>query len=117
LNYVQDFSAVSSACLMVSKSDFIAVNGFSTDYKVVYGDVDFCLKLRMLNKLNVFTPFAELYHNQKSSMKKLRQKRKDENRLQDEKLFLDKWKKLIDEGDPYYNLNFSLDREDYVLKF
>jgi hypothetical protein len=31
-------------------------------------------------------------------------------------LFRSKWKQILEEGDPYYNINFSLDRSDYSLK-
>lgn len=31
-------------------------------------------------------------------------------------LFRNKWKEILAEGDPYYNVNFSLDRSDYSLK-
>ena len=116
LNYAQDFSAVSSACMMVSKEDFYSVSGFCEEYKSVFADVDFCLKLRKKGKLNVFTPFAEMYHHQRA--KKRIEKKKSQNQKQqaDKALFKKKWQYLIDQGDPYYNLNFSLEREDYILK-
>lgn len=118
LYYAQDFSAVSSACLMISRTDFEDAGGFDTTYIRLYGDVDLCLKLRKRGKLNVFTPFAELYHDQKTTGDRARRRNKayEDVFKADETHFLEKWKSLIDEGDPYYNLNFSLEREDFILR-
>ena len=30
--------------------------------------------------------------------------------------FKEKWKEVLEKGDPYYNENFSLDYSNYVLK-
>ena len=57
--YVQNVSAVSSACLMVKKSKFDEVGGFDEQLAVAFNDVDFCLKLREKGYLNVFNPFCE----------------------------------------------------------
>lgn len=119
LYYAQDFSAVSSACLMISRENFESAGGFDCNYLRMYADVDLCLKLRQKQKLNVFTPFAELYHDQKTtglSRHRVMNKAIAENLKADESYFLKKWKPLIDEGDPYYNLNFSLEREDFILR-
>jgi len=60
--FVQDVSAVTGACLMVSKADYEAVGGMDEKLPVAYNDVDFCLKLKALGRYNVYTPFAKLYH-------------------------------------------------------
>ena len=62
LCYAQNVSAVTGACLMVKKKLFDEVGGLSEDLAVALNDVDFCLKLRKKGLLNVFTPFAELFH-------------------------------------------------------
>ena len=62
LCYAQDVSAVTGACLLVKKSLYEAVEGLDEGFAVSLNDVDFCLKLRERGLLNVFTPFAELYH-------------------------------------------------------
>jgi len=30
-------------------------------------------------------------------------------------MFREKWKEELEKGDPYYNVNFSLDRSDYSV--
>lgn len=62
LCYAQDVSAVTGACLMVKKKLYEEAGGLDEGFAVSLNDVDFCLKLRQLGYLNVFTPFAELYH-------------------------------------------------------
>ena len=78
--------------------------------------MDFCLKLRKKGKLNVFTPFAEMYHHQRAKKRIEEKKSQNQKQQADKALFKKKWQYLIDQGDPYYNLNFSLEREDYILK-
>ena len=62
LCYAQDVSAVTGACLMVKRALYDKVGGLDESFEVSLNDVDLCLKLRHEGLLNVFTPFAELYH-------------------------------------------------------
>ena len=117
LCYAQNVSAVTGACLMVKKSLFDELGGLDEDFKVALNDVDFCLRLREKGYLNVFTPFAELYHFESASrgidvMDEAKAKRYEEESA----LFRDRWKELLEKGDPYYNPNFSLDHSDYSLR-
>ncbi|MBR3145483.1 MAG: glycosyltransferase [Clostridia bacterium] len=103
LFYAQNVSAVSDSCLMVKKSTFNSVNGFSQDISSYY-DVDFCLKLRDRNLLNIFNPFCELYHYvSQPKSKALKEPPKSEIAE-----FMNKWGHVLQKGDPYYNPNFLL---------
>ena len=62
LCYTQNVTAVTGACLLVKKSLYEQVGGLDESFVISLNDVDFCLKLRKLGLLNVWTPFAELYH-------------------------------------------------------
>ena len=62
LCYAQNVSAVTGACLLVSKELFEKAGGLDESFAISLNDVDFCIKLREMGYLNVFTPFAELYH-------------------------------------------------------
>ena len=53
---------MTGACLMVSKEIYDRLNGLDETFAVALNDVDFCLRARELGYLNVFPPFAELYH-------------------------------------------------------
>lgn len=124
---------------MVKKSLYDELGGLSEEFAVALNDVDFCLRIREKGYLIVFTPFAELYHyesvsrgsdlklsrREKAKMQKEAVKQggtaelSDANSLRYNKeaaLFKNKWKEVLQKGDPYYNVNFSLDRSDFSLK-
>ena len=112
----QNVSAVTGACLMVKKSLFDEVGGLEESFEISLNDVDFCLKLRQKGLLNVFTPFAELFHYESVS-RGLDDNGEKAKRYNDESArFREKWKAQLEAGDPYYNVNFSLDRSDFSLK-
>ncbi len=115
LCYAQDVSAVTGACMMVSRAKYDEVGGYDESFEVSLNDVDFCLKLREKGYLNVFTPFAELYHYESLS-RGLDLEGENAKRYEAEsEHFRTKWKEVLDKGDPYYNPNFSLDRSDFSL--
>lgn len=141
LCYAQDVSAVTGACMLVKKALYDELGGLSEEFAVALNDVDFCLRVREKGLLVVFTPFAELYHFESKSRgsdlklsKKERAKLEKENAAKGNRsadgtamdnssrynkeaaLFRNKWKDILAKGDPYYNVNFSLDRSDYSLK-
>ena len=116
LCYAQNVSAVTGACLLVKKELFEKVGGLDPGFAVSLNDVDFCLKLRQLGYLNVFTPFAELYHYESASRGLDDTGEKAERYNKESEKFREKWKAVLEKGDPYYNPNFSLDRSDYSVK-
>lgn len=116
LCYAQNMSAVTGACLMVKKALYEEVGGLEESFAVSLNDVDFCLKLREKGMLNIFTPFAELYHYESTS-RGLDDKGDKARRYEEESArFREKWQQALAGGDPYYNPNFSLDRSDFSLK-
>lgn len=64
---VQDLSAVTGACLMTKKSIFDGLGGLNEEFVVAFNDVDYCLRVRELDKLVVYTPDALLYHHESFS--------------------------------------------------
>ncbi len=116
LCYAQNVSAVTGACLMVKKSLFDEVGGLGEDFAISLNDVDFCIRLRQKGLLNVFTPFAELYHYESASRGSDMSGDNAERYNKESEYFRNKWKEVLDAGDPYYNPNFSLDRSDFSLK-
>ncbi|MCR5107562.1 MAG: glycosyltransferase family 2 protein [Lachnospiraceae bacterium] len=119
LCYAQNVSAVTGACMMTSKALYEEVNGLSEEFAVALNDVDYCLKLRAKGLLNVFTPFAELFHYESSSRGSDVKDPSDKNAERynrESDLFREKWKEVLEKGDPYFNPNFSLDYSNFVLK-
>ena len=116
LCYAQNVSAVTGACLMVKRELFDRAGGLEEEFAISLNDVDFCLKLREMGLLNVFTPFAELYHLESVSRGLDDQGEKAARYNDESDRFRKKWQKVLEKGDPYYNPNFSLDRSDFALK-
>ncbi len=126
LCYAQNFTAVTGACLMVSRADFDALGGLDEKFAVALNDVDFCLRLRHIGKVNVFTPFAELFHYESISRGSdvVKDGTADDASYDDRasryekeaELFRTKWAEDLEKGDPYFNPNFSLDHSNFTLK-
>lgn len=116
LCYTQNVTAVTGACLMVKKALWEKVGGLEEQFEISLNDVDFCLKLRKEGYLNVFTPFAELFHYESVSRGLDDNGEKAERYNRESALFREKWKAELEAGDPYYNPNFSLDRSDFSVK-
>ncbi len=117
LCYAQDVTAVTGACMMVSKALYEELGGLDEGFTVALNDVDFCLRVREKGLLNIFTPFAELYHYESKSRGS---DKKDERALryqQESDRFRVKWADALAKGDPYYNPNFSLDHSDFTVNW
>ncbi|WP_168853876.1 glycosyltransferase family 2 protein [Novosphingobium sp. ERN07] len=61
-------TAVTAACLVVSKAKFESVGGLDErDLAIAYNDIDLCLKLRGQGLRNIYEPRALLYHYESKS--------------------------------------------------
>ena len=116
LCYAQNMSAVTGACLLVKKALYEEADGLDESFAVSLNDVDFCLKLRKLGYLNVFTPFAEAYHYESASRGSDLTGEAARRYNEESARFREKWKDVLEAGDPYYNPNFSLDKSDFSLR-
>ena len=116
LKVTANVSAVTAALLAVKKEKYLAANGFNeSELAVAYNDVDFCLKLAEQGCRNVFTPFCEAVHHESAS-RGLELTGEQKARHEKEKSYLQqRWPQYFSQGDPYYNPNLSLQREDYTL--
>ena len=115
-NCVTNYSAVTAACFMVKKSTYEAIEGFDEKFTISFNDVDFCLKIRSLGELIVYSPYAKFYHYESKSRGP---DTKGEKRLrmeQEAARLRHKWPEIYQKGDPYYNKNFTLHRFDCSLR-
>lgn len=111
-----NLSAVTAACLLVRRSVYNQVGGLEEILKVAFNDVDFCLKVRAAGYLVVYNPFAVLYHYESKS-RGLEDTEAKLKRFEDEVMFTcEKWKDIILNGDPYYNVNLTLMKQDFSLR-
>ena len=112
----QNLSACTAACLMMRRDVFDEVGGLDESFAVAFNDVDLCMKIRKKGYLIVFTPYAELYHYESKSRGNDSTPEKLERFRGEIDRFKEKWQKQLDDGDPYYNPNLTLTRDDFSLK-
>ncbi len=102
-------SAVTAACLLTRRADFLAVGGLDEiRFPINFNDVDYCLKLAAAGKRIVWTPYARLAHVESAS--RGRDAAPDrKHRFNRELMNLrNRWGEVLVD-DPYYNPTLSLD--------
>jgi len=113
LIHAQNVTAVTGACLMISKMLYVELGGLDERFKVAFNDLDLCMRVRRAGYLVVFTPFAELYHFESKS-RGYEDTPEKLARFSDEGLlFKSLWGDELEKGDPYYNPNLAPDKEDF----
>ncbi|WP_122666821.1 glycosyltransferase [Pseudomonas viridiflava] len=111
---IQEMSAVTAACMVIRKSVFEQVNGLDeVNLKVAFNDVDFCLRVREAGYVNVYTPFAELYHHESATRGAEDTRRKKKRFKREIDYMLARWPEI--KVDYAYNPNLTLDHEDFGL--
>ena len=110
LNIVNtNHSAISPYCMMVKKSVYDAVGGFSEGYKSNLSGVDFCLKV--VDKGYDVACVANSLWTYKKRLVNLDEK--ETKREQD--TFRAVWGLILENGDPFYNPNFKRDGDIFAL--
>lgn len=114
INSVQNLSAVTGACLMIRKEVFDKVNGFDESFAIAYNDIDLCLKVLSKSYNIVYTPYAELYHEESVTRGHPDESlEKSKIETEERRRFVDRWKSFCETGDPYYNVNLSSNSVDF----
>ncbi len=117
LNLIQNFSAVTAACMMVKKELYDTVEGFNEAHlTIAFNDIDFCLRIKNLGYLNVFTPYCEAYHHESISRGQEDTPMKQARFQKEVYYMMDKHREILQKGDPYYNPNLTLKYENFSLK-
>ncbi len=109
---IHNLSAITGACAMIRKKVFEEVGGFDENLAVAFNDVDLCLNIREKGHLIVYTPYAELYRYGSGKD----HEKKQEFFIKEFNYMREKWGRVIDKGDPYYNQNLTLDKEDFSIR-
>ncbi len=111
-------SAVTGALMMVSKQKYLAVGGLDQDrFSVALNDVDFCLKLMKAGYRNVVTAKCQAIHHESASRGSDIDPSRRARYLEEVETFKQVWATELEQGDPYYNPNLTLDSEDYTLRW
>ena len=61
---IRNTSAVTAACMLVRRDVYWSIDGFDEEMGVVYNDVDFCLRMGRSGKRVLYTPHAQLEHDE-----------------------------------------------------
>lgn len=114
---IQNYTAVTAACLLVRREVFDAVSGFDSDnLAVAFNDVDLCIRIYQKGFYNLWTPYAEMYHHESASRGAEDTPDKQRRFTQEAEYMLDKYGPLL-ERDPAYNPNLTRCREDFSLNW
>ncbi|HLN11047.1 MAG TPA: glycosyltransferase family 2 protein [Xanthobacteraceae bacterium] len=109
LRVAHEVSAVTAACLVTRRRDYLDLGGMDeVRFPVNFNDVDYCLKLRARGQRIVFTPHARLLHLESASRGTDHQadrKARFQRELQNLRA---KWGGVL-AADPYYSPLLSLD--------
>jgi len=112
---IQNYSAVTGACLVMRRQVFIDLGGLEEKHlKVAFNDVDLCLRLREAGYRIVWTPYAELYHLESAS-RGTDNTLKKYLRLRHELNYMKKRWETVLTHDPCYNPNLTIEYEDFSL--
>ena len=113
LRLVQNYSAVTAACLVIRKDRFLEVGGFNEkELPIAFNDVDLCCKLLVAGYRNLWTPHAEFYHHE-SATRGVEDTPEKKARFQSEiDYMMNTWGSLL-MNDPAYNPNLTLVGEDF----
>lgn len=114
----RNVSAVTGACLFSRRSIYEEVGYMDeNNFKVAFNDVDFCLKILEKGYRIVYNPYIELYHFESKTRgydeldinKKARFDKEAES-------FKNKWKRVLNKPDKYYNRNFARNKVDFSIE-
>jgi GT2 family glycosyltransferase len=114
LQTVNNFSAVTAACLMVRRAVFEEVGGFDEELAIAFNDVDFCLRVQAAGYQNVYLPHVEIYHYESKSRGHENTPEKMERFLREQQFMRERWR-TGEVADPHYNRNLTLDTENYAI--
>ena len=115
LSCINNYLAVTAACMMTRRSVFEEVGGFDENLKVEFNDTDFCLKLIEKGYYNVYLPQVEVYHHESLSRGYTGAIVKADNLgLTDGEIFTSRWKQYI-KYDPFFSIHWSKGDSDFRL--
>jgi GT2 family glycosyltransferase len=112
LSMTREVAAVTAACMLVRKDAWDEVGGFDEKIAVGYGDVDLCLRVVESGRRVLFCASARLVHHESLS----RGVSDFDPHPLDTSAFREKWKRLLEAGDPYYSPGFSLNSRRWDIR-
>lgn len=112
----QNVTAVADDCMMVKRSVFDEVGGFTPELSKPYAGTDFCLRVRSLGLYTVFTPYAVLGHFRGMSRTHVISRSQQVQMRKEAALVQYLWPDFFVKGDPFLNPNLDSDSPYYALR-
>jgi glycosyltransferase involved in cell wall biosynthesis len=108
----RNYSAVTAACLMIAKNDFVKTGGFDEiNLKVSSNDVDLCLRVLKGGKRVVYNPNALIIHHEGASRNRHRKPvpylSDDLNLIRKHKNFTDSFYNPNQHNEVFFTTNFN----------
>jgi GT2 family glycosyltransferase len=114
LKAINNYSAVTGACLMTRRAVFDEVGGFDESLTVAFNDVDLCLKIGAAGYRIVSLPHVVLTHFESKSRGHDVGTFKVARSLSEVRTMHERWTGIL-EHDPCYNPNLTVLAEDFSL--
>ena len=116
-NLLQNYSAVTAACMVLRRAIFNEIGGFDEEnLPVTYNDVDLCLRIQERGYRILWTPYAELYHYESATLGHPKSPERLEQFMKEATYFKTRWSKMIDH-DPFYSPNLTLNGSTFSVAF
>ena len=111
---INNYSAVTAACLMCRREVFEEVGGLEENLPVALNDVDLCLKIVEKGYKNIYLPHVKLYHYESKSRGYEDTPEKQTRFIKEIEYMQSKWKSFLNH-DPCYSPNLTRKREDFSI--
>mgnify|MGYP001104650443 CR=1 FL=1 len=103
VDWYRDIMAVTGACQMVRRDIFNQVSGYDEAYRLAFGDIDFCIRVRELGYRNIYNPHAVIFHYEGRSRGHI-------TPVEDILYGYTKLEKHLMKNDPYFSPNLTYTR-------
>lgn len=111
---INNYSAVTGACMMCRREVFEEVQGFEEYLAIAFNDVDFCLKIATAGYNNIYLPHVVLYHYESKSRGYEDTPKKQARFAKEVNYMKQKWQSIC-LHDPCYNPNLTKNHENYTI--
>jgi GT2 family glycosyltransferase len=115
LRTVNNYSALTGACLMLRREVFERAGGFDEALGIAFNDVDLCLKIGAFGLYNVYLPHVVLVHAESSSRGYEDTADKQARYAREAGIMQERWR-CASRNDPHYNPHLTLEAEDFSLR-
>jgi O-antigen biosynthesis protein len=112
---INNYSALTAACLMCRREVFESVGGFEEKLTVAFNDVDLCLKIVAKGYKNVYLPHVIIYHYESKSRGYEDTPEKQARFIKEINYMRSKWEDFV-KYDPCYSSNLTREAEDFSIR-